>query len=63
MNMREYNLALTYAKAIIAKRPGAVYMSAKDKLEAARKRVDKSLLALARINIARKERVPKEPLQ
>jgi hypothetical protein len=55
MNMREYNLALRYARGIIDKRPGAVYMTAKERLEAARRRVDKSLLALAKINLARKE--------
>ena len=55
MNMTEYNLALRYAKAIILKRPAAALMSKTEVLTAARNRVNKSLLALARINLKRKQ--------
>lgn len=61
MKMSEYNLALIYAKGIISKRPGAATMTAKERLEAARNRVNKSLLALARTNLARKEKKNAQP--
>ena len=54
-NLAIRNLAYRYAKALILRRPAAAYMTPKEITAAARNRCTPSLLALARINLTRKQ--------
>ena len=56
-----YNLAYTYAKAIVRRRKSAVNLTPKELNASARRRVNPSLLALARINLNRKSATHSAP--